>query len=63
MNTAQGVLKFFEPLHAFIETALQDGKNVLVHCDLGAHRAGTVGVSYMMRGGKMTFHNALLMAT
>jgi protein-tyrosine phosphatase len=49
MNTAEGVLKFFEECHNFIENSLNDGKNVMVHCMAGAHRAGTAGVSYMMK--------------
>ena len=49
MNTAEGVLKFFEECHNFIESSLNDGKNVMVHCMAGAHRAGTAGVSYMMK--------------
>jgi protein-tyrosine phosphatase len=51
IDTPEGVLIFFEPLHKFIETALEKGQNVMVHCMAGAHRAGTAGVSYMMRGG------------
>ena len=34
----------------------------MVHCMAGAHRAGTAGVSYMMRGGQMSFQNALKLA-
>ena len=35
----------------------------MVHCAAGAHRAGTAGVSYMMRGGQMSFENAKKIAT
>ena len=56
------VLDFFEPAHAFIDAALEDGKNVMVHCLAGAHRAGTVGVSYMMKSGRMSYTEALRVA-
>ena len=59
MNTAEGVLKFFEACHNFIDESLEHGQNVMVHCMAGAHRAGTAGVSYMMKAGKISFHEAL----
>ena len=34
----------------------------MVHCLAGAHRAGTTGVSYMMKAGKMGFNEALRVA-
>ena len=34
----------------------------MVHCLAGAHRAGTTGVSYMMKAGKMTYKQALKVA-
>ena len=37
-----------------IENALENGHNVMVHCLAGAHRAGTTGISYMMRGAKLS---------
>jgi protein-tyrosine phosphatase len=44
-------LNFFKPCHDFIDEALKRGENVMVHCLAGAHRAGTTGVSYMMKAG------------
>ena len=50
MDAPDGVLKFFEDgCHAWIADALAGGHNVMVHCLAGAHRAGTTGVSFMMR--------------
>lgn len=34
---------FTRPVFEFIGDALADGKNVMVHCLAGAHRAGTTG--------------------
>jgi protein-tyrosine phosphatase len=62
LDTALDVLEFFNDVHSFIDEALENGKNVMVHCLAGAHRAGTTGVSYMMRAGKMSFNEALRVA-
>lgn len=51
-------MKFFEPCHDFISEALEKGENVMVHCLAGAHRAGTTGVSYMMRAGNLKYSDA-----
>jgi protein-tyrosine phosphatase len=62
MDSHQGVLKFFRPCHNFIDEALNKGENVMVHCLAGAHRAGTTGVSYMMKAGQLSFPQALKIA-
>ena len=54
-ETPEDILKFFAPAFNFIDRALEKGNNVMVHCLAGAHRAGTTGVAYMMKAGKMTF--------
>ena len=48
MNSHVGVRRYFAPLFAFVEKALRAGKNVMVHCLAGAHRAGTSGVALAM---------------
>ena len=35
----------------------------MLHCIDGAHRAGSAGISYMMRGGRISFKNALTIGT
>lgn len=46
-NAADGanVAKFLMPLFEYIDSQLGEGKNILVHCLAGAHRAGTAGKS------------------
>lgn len=39
---------YFAPLFEFVESELNDGRNVLIHCLAGAHRAGTAGVACLM---------------
>merc|ERR1712151_1137848 len=43
-----GTWKFWEPYFRFIVDSLKDGRNVLVHCLAGAHRAGTAGIGALM---------------
>ena len=60
--TPEGLLRFFEPVHSFIDKALASGHNAMVHCLAGAHRAGTTGTSYMMRAAKLDKKNAVRLA-
>jgi len=48
MNSASGVKRFYHPLFSFVENALKNKQNVMIHCLAGAHRAGTAGISCMM---------------
>jgi protein-tyrosine phosphatase len=51
-------LRFFAPVHKFIDESLEKGNNVMVHCLAGAHRAGATGVSYMMKAGHLKYLEA-----
>lgn len=67
MNTAlsetpEEILAFFAEAHNFIDDAVNNGGSVLIHCIAGAHRAGTCGVSYMMKAGKLDYEQALRLA-
>ena len=42
------ILEFIYPVFRFIDTAIENGENVLIHCYLGAHRAGTLGTASLM---------------
>lgn len=53
------ILDQFRPAFSFIDTALSSGGNVLVHCLAGAHRAGTLGVAYLMYKSGMGVDEAL----
>ena len=43
-SAMRGMMPAFE----FIDQQTQAGNSVLIHCLAGAHRAGTVGVAYLM---------------
>ena len=59
MGTKKGVLRFFYPFLSFVETQTNAGKNVLIHCLAGAHRAGTSGVAWLMYKDKLTVGDAI----
>lgn len=44
----KGALKGMMPAFDFIDQQIAAGNSVLIHCLAGAHRAGTVGVAYLM---------------
>jgi len=58
-STPKGVFRFFNPLFQWIEHATDHGKNVLIHCLAGAHRAGTTGVSWLMYAEDLKYRKAL----
>eukprot|EP00406_Dinophysis_acuminata_P043591 CAMPEP_0179311528 /NCGR_PEP_ID=MMETSP0797-20121207/52735_1 /TAXON_ID=47934 /ORGANISM="Dinophysis acuminata, Strain DAEP01" /LENGTH=196 /DNA_ID=CAMNT_0021021309 /DNA_START=71 /DNA_END=661 /DNA_ORIENTATION=+ len=47
-RTEQGLLAYMSPLFKWIDSKLEKGENVMVHCLAGAHRAGTAGTAYVM---------------
>lgn len=42
------ILEFIYPVFRFIDPAIEKGENVLIHCYLGAHRAGTLATASLM---------------
>ena len=58
LQTDEQVLNFLNPLHTFITDCLERGENVMVHCLVGAHRAGTVGVSFLMKQCNLSYLQA-----
>lgn len=39
----------FEPIHEIMDQYIENGKNVLVHCNMGVSRSGTLAVAYLMK--------------
>jgi len=48
LSTDAAVRAFFADVFRFTEDALAEGRNVLIHCLAGAHRAGTTGTAFVM---------------
>jgi protein tyrosine phosphatase len=55
---SQKIDSFFEKAFHFIEEALQNKKNILVHCHAGVSRSATIVISYLMKKNKMKYENA-----
>uniref|UniRef100_A0A1I7VU48 Dual specificity protein phosphatase 19 n=1 Tax=Loa loa TaxID=7209 RepID=A0A1I7VU48_LOALO len=49
----------FDKCHKFMKEAVEDGGNVLVHCNAGVSRSPTIVLSYIMRYNRMTLREAL----
>ncbi len=56
------VLRYMTPLWEFVDRNLGEGRNVLVHCLAGAHRAGTAGSSCLMKFGGLAKTEAVATA-
>jgi protein-tyrosine phosphatase len=50
---------FVDPLFAFIDSAINSGKNVMVHCLAGAHRAGTTSCACLIYYEKLDVQAAV----
>lgn len=62
-STDSSLQQFVDPLFKFIDTALEKGESVLVHCLAGAHRAGTTSVACLIHyGGIMNVREAIACA-
>ncbi|KAG8468509.1 hypothetical protein KFE25_013592 [Diacronema lutheri] len=57
-----GVLDYFSPCFDWIDKSLERGESVLIHCYAGAHRAGTVGVAFLMYAARLRLAEALRLA-
>lgn len=60
--TGSGALDVFRATFDFIDSQVKQGHSVLVHCLAGAHRAGTVGVAFLMYKTSMSVDEALAIA-
>ncbi|OLP74310.1 Dual specificity protein phosphatase 1B, partial [Symbiodinium microadriaticum] len=58
-ETSEGARRYVSAVLSFLDAALDDGNNVLVHCYAGAHRAGTTAVAYLMHAHGISFASAL----
>ena len=61
-ESSRGLLRFLNPLWNFIETKLEEGHNILIHCLAGAHRAGTAAISWLMYADKLNAKDGIKLA-
>jgi hypothetical protein len=48
MKKHENVLRYFRVLFEYIEKSVAKGENVLIHCLAGRHRAGALGVAWLI---------------
>ncbi|CAF1356388.1 unnamed protein product, partial [Didymodactylos carnosus] len=53
------LLPEFEPCYEFIDQAVKNNCNVLIHCQAGISRSATIAASYLMKKYDLTFADAL----
>ncbi|EKX45897.1 hypothetical protein GUITHDRAFT_152598 [Guillardia theta CCMP2712] len=61
-DDTDSVIEFTQSVFAFVGEALAAGKNVLIHCLAGAHRAGTTGCALLMHFGGLDTKAAIAVA-
>jgi hypothetical protein len=61
-GSTEGMLAFFQPVFSFVDEGVSKGDCILIHCLAGAHRAGTMGVSYLMYKANLRKDAAILAA-
>ena len=59
MNTKTGIIRYFNVLFDFIEKVMKEGRNVLIHCLAGAHRAGTTGCAWLLYANNLSVEDAI----
>lgn len=62
VRTDQDAVHFIAPMLDFVSRALGEGKNVMVHCLAGAHRAGTTGCICLMHFAGLSAREAVPLA-
>jgi len=55
---SEHIIKYFNPVSKFIDDAVKQNGNVLVHCSAGISRSPTLVLSYMMQYNNMHFQDA-----
>eukprot|EP00746_Dinoflagellata_sp_MGD_P082831 gnl/MRDRNA2_/MRDRNA2_32918_c0_seq1.p1 gnl/MRDRNA2_/MRDRNA2_32918_c0~~gnl/MRDRNA2_/MRDRNA2_32918_c0_seq1.p1 ORF type:complete len:824 (-),score=167.95 gnl/MRDRNA2_/MRDRNA2_32918_c0_seq1:41-2311(-) len=61
-DTPEGISQFFREPLLWIDKHVSEGRGVLIHCLAGAHRAGAVGVAYLMHATGAKVKEATLVA-
>ena len=59
MKTNTGIVRYFNVFFEFVEKVMEEGKNVLIHCLAGAHRAGTTGCAWILYANNLSVEDAI----
>lgn len=56
----QNIFKYFHPCFLFIDKALSNKENILIHCYAGISRSSTILIAYLMYRFKLSFNDAYI---
>jgi len=59
LQAPKATAEFFNDVFEWIDEAISNGENVLIHCLAGAHRAGCTGVGFVMHASKLSVKDAI----
>jgi len=59
LNEHEGVKRALNPLLEFIESRVEDGKNVLIQCKAGSQQAGACAIAWYMYAEALSLQEAL----
>ena len=62
VNSASEAVTFIQPMLKCVRSALRKGESVMLHCRVGAHRAGTAAVICLMSLANLTVEQAIIAA-
>ena len=62
IESSRGAHLYFAPVMHWIDTATKNGRNVLIHCLAGAHRAGSTAVAFLMHAEGLGVREAVTQA-
>ena len=62
VHSASEAVTFIQPMLKCVRSALRKGESVMLHCRVGAHRAGTAAVICLMSLANLTVEQAIIAA-
>ena len=62
MKTNTGNVRYFNVFLDFVEKVMEEGRNVLIHCVAGAHRAGTAACAWLLYAHNLSVDDAIKLA-
>jgi hypothetical protein len=52
------ITNFFSECFNFIDSHIQSGKNIYIHCAMGISRSATIVIAYIMQKNKLSYNDA-----
>ena len=62
MKTNTGNVRYFNVFLNFVEKVMEEGRNVLIHCVAGEHRARTAACAWLLYAHNLSMDDAIKLA-